>query len=65
MSKVDNTFSDSIVADLLVADATALNAKIAGLDADSAALARADGDAVGPQSMSTSRLIKIRELAES
>lgn len=65
MSKVDNTFSDSIIADLLVADATALNAKIAGLDADSASLARTDGDVAGPLSASSSRLIRIRELSES
>ena len=62
MFKVDDFLSDSIV-DLLVADTDALNAMVAGPDADVTASARTDGSA-GLQPMSMSRLIKIRELDE-
>jgi hypothetical protein len=63
MFEIDS-ISDTIVADLLVADADELNAMVARLDGDSASSVGAAGDPTDIAPMSMSRSLKIRQLDE-
>ena len=63
MFEIDS-ISDTIVADLLVADADELNAMVARSDADSASSVGAAGDRTDIAPLSMSRSLKIRQLDE-
>jgi hypothetical protein len=63
MFKVDDSILDTTVADLLVADADALNAMVAGPDADSASVSTFR-ERFDVQPMSMGKSLRIRELDE-